>query len=101
MVTVRMFTHTFWSRQLGNLATEMSRLNTVCDISMLDPGILERILRNDDSVCGRKNPPMFRMLRLHLIVFYHIEEQASRRLGDDEVRLMLDEVMSSLEKPAW
>ena len=96
-----MYTHTYWSQQLGNLATEMSRLSTVCDISMLDPGILERILRNDDSVCGRKNPPVFRMLRLHLIVFYHIEEQASRRLGDDEVRLMLDEVMSALAKTAW
>jgi hypothetical protein len=100
-VTVSMYTHTYWSQQLGNLATEMSRLSTVCDISIFDPGILERILKGDESVCGHKNPAVFRKLRRHLIVFYHIEEQASRRLGDEEVRLMLDEVLAALVRPAW
>jgi hypothetical protein len=96
-----MYTHTYWSQQLSNLVAEMSRLSTVCDITMLHPGVLERVLKGDEGVCGRKNPEVFRKLRLHLIVFYHIEEQASRRLGDEEIRIMLDEVLSTLVNPAW
>lgn len=99
-VTVSMYTHTYWSQQLGNLAAEMSRLSTVCNVRMLDPGVLERILKGDESVCGHKNPEVFRRLRLHLIVFYRIEIQASRVLGDEEVQQMLDEVLSVLERPA-
>jgi hypothetical protein len=49
--------HTYWSNQFESLMAEMSRLCTVCDISMLEPGTADRVLNGDESVCGRKNPP--------------------------------------------
>ena len=88
--------HPYWSRQLDNLAAEMSRLCIVCDIRMLEPGIGERVLKGDQSVCGRKNPVVFEKLRQHLMAYCHLEEKAIKRLGADDVRTMLDEVRAAI-----
>ena len=68
----------------------MSRLCTVCDIQMLEPGIADRVLNGDESVCGRKNPEIFGKLRKHLMAFYMLEEKAIERLGPEEVQKILD-----------
>ena len=88
--------HPYWSRQLNNLAAEMSRLCIICDIKMLEPGIGERVLKGDQSVCGRKNPEVFETLRKHLMAYCHLEEKAIRRLGIDDVRIMLDDVRAAI-----
>jgi len=90
--------HTYWSQQLDNLAKEMSRLCIVCDIKMLEPGIAERVLKGDDSVCGRKNPEVFEKLRKHLAAYVQTAEKAIKRVGVDETRSMLDEVRGSLAR---
>jgi precorrin isomerase len=90
--------HTYWSHQLDNLATEISRLCIVCDIKMLEPGIAERVLKGDQSVCGHKNPEIFERIRKHLMAFFKIEEKAIHRLGADEVKNILDEVRASLTR---
>jgi hypothetical protein len=90
--------HTYWSRQLDSLATEMSRLCIICDIKMLEPGVGERVLKGDENVCGRKNPVVFAKLRKHLMAFCQVEEKAIKRLGADEVRPMLDEVRASIAR---
>ena len=90
--------HTYWSRQIDSLATEISRLCVVCDIKMLEPGIAERILKGDQSVCGRRNPEVFEKIRRHLMAFFQVEEKAIHRLGADEVKKILDEVRASLER---
>jgi hypothetical protein len=90
--------HPYWGRQLDNLTAEMSRLCIVCDIQMLEPGIGERVLNGDQSVCGRKNPEVFAKLRQHLMAFCHVEERAVNRLGADDVRTMLDDVRASISK---
>ena len=63
---------------------------------MLEPGVFERVLNGDPSVCGRKNPELFRKLRQHLMAYCHLEETAIKRLGADEVRTILDEVRDSI-----
>jgi hypothetical protein len=88
--------HPYWSRQLNNLAAEMSRLCIICDIKMLEPGIGERVLKGDQSVCGRRNPKVFETLRKHLMAYCHLEEKAIRRLGADDVRIMLDDVRAAI-----
>jgi hypothetical protein len=90
--------HTYWSRQIDSLATEISRLCVVCDIKMLEPGIAERVLKGDQSVCGRRNPEVFEKIRRHLMAFFQIEEKAIHRLGADEVKKILDAVRVSLER---
>jgi len=76
----------------------MSRLCIVCDIRMLDPGIGERVLKGDQSVCGRNDPKVFEKLRQHLMAYCHVEERAIKRLGADDVRIMLDDVRASIAR---
>ncbi len=90
--------HSYWSGQLGNLVAEMSRLCIACDIKMLEPGVAERILKGDQSVCGRKKPEVFEKLRKHLMAYCHVEEKAIKRLGADDVQTMLDEVRASMAR---
>lgn len=59
----------------------MSRLCIVRDVRMLKPGVGERVLKGDQSVCGRRNPEVFARLRKHLMAYCHVEEKAIKRLG--------------------
>ncbi len=88
--------HIYWRRQLDNLAVEISHLSIACKISILEPGIAERILRGDSSVCGHNNPEAFAKIRKHLMAYFQLEEKAIQRLGADEVKSILDDVRESL-----
>ncbi len=73
------FKHSYWGRQIDGLARELSRLAIACDIELGKPGLAERILKNDESVCGRKNPEVFRQIRQHLTALFSVEVGAVER----------------------
>jgi len=92
------FKHTYWGRQIDNLAQELSKLALVCDIELGKPGLAERILKNDESVCGRKNPKAFRQMRQHLMALFSVEAGAVERLGPDDTKEILDQVRDAIVK---
>ena len=63
--------HSNWSRQIDAIAHELSELAIACDIELGRPGLAERILKNDKSVCGRDDPEVFRQMRQHLMALIH------------------------------
>ncbi len=65
---------------------------------MLEPGIAERVLKGDQSVCGRRNPKVFEKIRRHLMAFFQVEEKAINRLGAEEVQTILDEMRASIKR---
>lgn len=88
--------HTYWSRQIDGIARELSRLAIICDIELGRPGLAERILKNDETVCGRKSPKAFRQMRQHLMALFTIEERAIDRLGPEDTKQILDQVRSAI-----
>lgn len=90
------FKHTYWGRQIDSLAQELSRLAIACDIELGKPGLAERILKNDESVCGRKNPKAFRQMRQHLMALFSVEAGAIERLGPADTKEILDQVRSAI-----
>ena len=88
--------HTYWGRQIDGLAHELSKLAIACDIELGRPGLAERILKNDESVCRRRNPEAFRHLRQHLMALRSIEEQAIEQLGPEDTRSIFDEVRAAI-----
>jgi len=90
------FKHTYWGRQIDNVAHELSRLAIICDIELGRPGLAERILKNDESVCGRKSPKAFRQMRQHLMALFTLEERAIHRLGPEDTKEILDQVRSAI-----
>jgi len=90
------FKHTYWGRQIDSIAHELSRLAIACDIELGSPGLAERILRNDESVCGRSNPRAFRKIRQHLMALFSVEERAIDRVGAKDTMEILDQVRSAI-----
>ncbi|MGI9271310.1 MAG: hypothetical protein ACR2QT_06005 [Woeseiaceae bacterium] len=88
--------HTYWGRQIDALAHELSRLAIACDIELGSPGLAERILKNDESVCGRKNPTAFRKLRQHLMALFSVEKGAIDRVGAEDTKVILDQVRAAI-----
>jgi hypothetical protein len=93
---VAKFKHPYWGRQIDNLAHELSRLAIACDIELGQPGLAERILKNDESVCGRKNPKAFRQVRQHLMALFSVEAGAVERLGAEDTKKILNQVRSAI-----
>lgn len=90
------FKHTYWGRQIDNIAHELSRLAIACDIELGSPGLAERILKNDESVCGRSNPKAFRQFRQHLMALFSVEARAIHRVGAKDTQEILDQVRSAI-----
>jgi hypothetical protein len=92
------FKHTYWGRQVDSVAQELSKLAIVCDIELGSPGLAERILKNDESVCGKPDPRAFRHLRQHLMALFNLEKGAIERLGPEDTREILDQVRAAIIK---
>ena len=60
---------------LDDIDTEIARLALLCQVRILDPGVVERVVRNDASVCGTSNPVAFE--KLHGMVAMHFGVRAS------------------------
>jgi hypothetical protein len=90
------FKHTYWGRQVDNLAQELSKLAIACDIELGKPGLAERILKNDETVCGRNNPKAFKQMRQHLMALFNVEKGAVDRLGPEDTKEILDQVRRAI-----
>ena len=92
------FKHTYWGRQLDSLAQELSRLAIACDIELGSPGLAERIVKNDETVCGRSNPKAFKQMRQHLMALFRLEEGAVERLGAEDTKELIAQVREAIVK---
>jgi hypothetical protein len=88
--------HRYWSRQIDAVAREVSKLSVACDIKILEPGLVDRILDNDDGVCGRKNPETFQEIRRLLMGLFLIEDRAVKRIGAEETKAIRDQVLAAI-----
>jgi hypothetical protein len=88
--------HRYWSDQINAIGHELSRLAIACEIEIFQQGVAERILQNDESVCGRSNPAAFRKIRSHLMALFPLEEAAIQRLGVDDTREIMDQVRAAI-----
>ena len=82
--------------QIQAVAAELSKLAIACDIKMFEPGTGERILRNDDSVCGRKNPAAFQKIRMHLMALFPLKKRAVDELGATETKRVMEELREAI-----
>ena len=45
-----------WIKQFEQLDNQILQEAALCQIRILDPGVIERVLQNDKLVCGTDNP---------------------------------------------
>ncbi|HVO89298.1 MAG TPA: hypothetical protein VMV45_12205 [Casimicrobiaceae bacterium] len=90
----------WWAKNLGEVDREIVRLATICNVKILEPGVIDRILKNDDSVCGSKNPIGFAKLRNVMMMHYQLRESAAGALGDAQTIRIVDEIVKRLKEGA-
>jgi hypothetical protein len=87
---------TFWGKSLDDIDREVARLAAACNVRILDPGVIERVLQNDSSVCGSKNPLAFDKLRNALKMHYHLREEAVGQIGEAKTQLLIADIVERL-----
>ena len=79
-----------WERHFEGIADELLHLAVACDLRLRDAGVIERVLKNDQSVCGRKNEEGFQKLRNLLIAYYDSLGKVIDRIGPEETKKIVD-----------
>ena len=88
----------WYARSLSEIDREIARQASICNVPLLDPGVIERVLKNDASVCGSANPTSFGKLRNTLMMHYSIREQAVADIGETATRQVIEAIVENLRK---
>ena len=90
--------HAAWQRHLEGIARELLRLSIACDVRLRDPGVIDRVLKNDETVCGRNNPEAFRKLRNLLMATYDSLGKSIDRIGPEDTKIIRDAIRSQIRE---
>jgi hypothetical protein len=70
-----------WARPIEDIDLEIGQLAVACGVPLLDPGVVERLLHNDSSVCTHDNPRGFEKLRQLLMMHFIVTEKTVEAIG--------------------
>ena len=71
----------FWAENLEELDAEIARLALLCQVRILDPGVIARVLHRDAAVCGTDNPLAFAKLHDMMMFYFAIRKESVEALG--------------------
>lgn len=87
-----------WTHQIDDVMHEIVREAAICDVKLLDPGVIEAVLQNNDSVCGHQNPKAFKKLRDMLMLGFIMRGKAYEKLGAIEADEMIGAIREKLRQ---
>jgi len=88
----------YWERNLEELDGEIARLAILCEIRILEPGVIQRVLQKDASVCGTDNPIAFARLRSLLMMHLAIREKSVDVFGQAATARVEDFVIDRIKQ---
>ena len=71
----------WWERNLEEIDREVARLALLCRVSILDPGVIDRVLQKDMSVCGADNKIAFQQAARPAHAAFRGAREVRRRAG--------------------
>ena len=86
----------WWAKNIDELDREIARLCLLCQVRILDHGIIERVLEKDASVCGTSNPVAFEKLHNMLMLYFANRKRAVEAVGQVETALIEAHVVEQL-----
>jgi len=87
-----------WERHFETIADELLHLAIACGVRLREPGVIERVLKNDASVCGRKNEQGFHKMRNLLVAYYNSIGKAVDRIGPEETKKIIEVITEQKKK---
>jgi hypothetical protein len=88
----------WWSKNLDDVDREVARLASICKVRLLDDGVIDRVLKNDTTVCGTQNKTAFDKLRNALMMHYHVRGKAVQAVGEAATQDMINEIVENIKK---
>ncbi|MEJ6004683.1 hypothetical protein WG899_03920 [Paucibacter sp. AS339] len=87
-----------WSMHFEEIDKEIATLAMMCEAPLITPGVIERILRGDISVCGKEKPASFGKLRGLLMMHYSDQAKAIEVLGPEQALAIVSQVVERLRE---
>ncbi|HEY2865312.1 MAG TPA: hypothetical protein VGK37_16955 [Casimicrobiaceae bacterium] len=88
----------WWAKNLDEVDRELARLALVCNVPLLNPGVIERVLANDASVCASRNRVDFDKLRSLLVMHYGPRDRAVSAIGGAQTSVLAGAIVAELRK---
>jgi hypothetical protein len=85
-------------KHVAEIDREIVHHAVLCKVPLLDPGVIERVLKNDRSVCGSDNERSFEKLRSLLMMHYVARDRAVGTLGEAETLAMVKDIVERLRE---
>ena len=87
-----------WNEDLEEVDREIARLATICQVSILEPSVIRRVLQKDATVCGTQNPLAFGKLHDLLMLHLAIREKSADSFGQAQTAAIEDYIIERLKK---
>lgn len=87
-----------WYKHFDEIDREIARAAVSCKVPLLDPGVIERVIKNDATVCGAQNERAFTKLRSLLMMHYSARERAVVALGEAQTLAIMNEIVARLRE---
>lgn len=89
---------TLWTENLEDVDREIARLALLCQVQLLQPGVVARVLKRDASVCSAPNAAAFAKLRNLIMLHLRIREQSLDSFGLAQTEAIESYVIERLRK---
>jgi hypothetical protein len=76
---------------------ELVHLAAICRVNLLDDDKVERVIRNDESVCASANHVAFEKLRELVLMHFLVRVRAVRAIGEEQTRTIIDEAVADIQ----
>ena len=86
----------WWVKNIEELDREIGRLSVLCRVRILDTGVIDRVLKNDATVCGTDNPAAFEKLRHLLLMYFDQRTKSVKALGQLQTAKIEEHVIEQL-----
>lgn len=83
---------------LTDIDRELGRMALMCQVRLLEPGVVDRVIRGDESVCGTTNPLAFDKLRHLLMMHFAVRAKAGDSLGQSQASQLESSVIERLRE---
>jgi hypothetical protein len=87
-----------WTEDLEEVDREIAKLAILCQVKLLEPGVIARVLKKDASVCGTENAAGFRKLRELIMLHLGIREKSLESFGLAQTAAIENYVIERLRK---
>ena len=82
---------------MDDVMSEIARQATICKVRLLDPGVIDAVIRNDPSVCGTSNPLSFKKLRDAMLLGFVVKGKSVDALGPVETEGLITAIRERIQ----